>query len=407
MKKIIFTFSIIISLLSITSCNQEEYELYTLATPVTLTLDEFRSSTEIMVPQRIQESGKIYAYGDYIFVNDKRKGIHVIDNSNLVAPQKIAFIRVLGNEDISIKNNYLYADSMMDLVVFDISNIHRIREVERLEDVFSNHIIWMDADSYDWSDYNYENQVIVDWNITVKRRLVEDELPVFFTDDIANIETNQKGTGGSLARFKIVSDYLYTVDSNRMHIFDIQDLDDPIKSGNVFVGFGIETIFNKDEYLFLGSSQGMYIYDISQADSPQYVSELQHRTACDPVVVDGNYAYITLRGGNFCGAFESSLQIVNISDISNPFLEETYPLDNPYGLGIKDEKLFICDGSSGLKVFDKSDISNLTQSNHFKDINAFDVIPLANSLLLIGENTLYQYRYTEENIELLSSFSLN
>ena len=59
-------------------------------------LDEFRNSVVITSPKEIVESGKIYVYQDYIFVNDKYKGIHVIDNSNPVTPVKIAFISILG-----------------------------------------------------------------------------------------------------------------------------------------------------------------------------------------------------------------------------------------------------------------------------------------------------------------------
>lgn len=416
MKKVIRLFCIVVFLSSIISCEKNEYENYTLATPVTLTLDEFRSSAKITAPQAIQKSGKIYAYGNYIFVNDKKKGIHVIENSNPRSPRKIAFINIPGNEDISIKGNYLYADSLIDLVVFDISDLESIVQVGRLEDVFPNNIAWTrDVDFYDWSNYN-SNDIIIDWNITIERKLEDDILSyeTFGGGWNVNVLFNsvlsadaQVGQGGSLARFKIVEDYLYAVDRHSIHIFNIQNLESPVKSGDVYAGFDIETIFNKDQYLFLGSMSGMFIYDISQADSPQYVSEFRHGTACDPVVVDGDYAYITLRGGNSCGAFESSLQIVNISDINNPSLEVSYSLDNPYGLGIKDEKLFICDGVSGFKVFDKTDNNDLVLLNHFENINAFDVIPLENSILLIGENTLYQYKYTENNIELLSSFNLN
>lgn len=402
-------------LFSISSCEKTTYESYKLATPITLTLEEFRNSAKVMVSQNTQNSGKIYAYGDYIFVNDKKKGIHVIDNQNPSSPRKVAFINIPGNMDISIKDNYLYADSLIDLVVFDISDMESIHLVERLEDVFPNYTNFpFDADYYDWSEYN-SNDIVVDWTLSTKYKLIDEVLDYYnYSPWLENItlsslqfDTGQVGTGGSLARFKIVKDYLYAVDRHSIHVFNIQNLETPVASGSVYAGFDIETIFNKDQYLFLGSMSGMFVYDISQADSPEYVSEFRHGTACDPVIVDGNYAYITLRGGNSCGAFESSLQIVDISDINNPTLEISYSLSNPYGLGVKDEKLFICDGTAGLKVFDKTNNNELKLLNHFKDINAFDVISLEDSLLLIGENTLYQYRYTDNNIELLSSFPLN
>ncbi|WP_254073597.1 hypothetical protein [Cellulophaga sp. HaHaR_3_176] len=55
---------------------------------------------------------------------------------------------------------------------------------------------------------------------------------------------------------------------------------------------------------------------------------------------------------------------------------KSYAMDSPYGLGIKGDKIFVCDGDSGLKVYDKTDVENLIPLNHFNDINTFDVIPL-------------------------------
>ena len=158
--------------------------------------------------------------------------------------------------------------------------------------------------------------------------------------------------------------------------------------------------------MFLGSMRGMYIYDISSPATPTFVSEFEHGTACDPVVVDGDYAYVTLRGGNACGAISSGLFIVDISNINKPELTAEYPMDEPYGLGVKEEKLFVCDGDSGLKVYDKSNVEDLQALNHFKNINTFDVIPLENTLLMVGEDVLYQYDYLDNDIALLSTLHL-
>lgn len=82
-------------------------------------------------------------------------------------------------------------------------------------------------------------------------------------------------------------------------------------------------------------------------------------------------------------------------------------MTGPNGLGIKGDRLFICDGSDGLKVFDKSEAPNLVQISHFEAMEAYDVIPLEKSLLLIGNGTLRQYEYTDGSIQLLSTFSLD
>ncbi len=397
-------------LLAFLSCNEEEdgkYADYLVARPLTMTTEDFKNSVAVVAPLPIGESGKIYAYGDYIFVNDKFKGVHVIDNSNPASPRKVSFIKIAGNVDISIKDNYLYADSLTDLIVLDISDINAIEIVTRLDNVLRDNVVWpAEADFFEYEGWDYENEILIGWEVVTERRLIEEVEQRFVDVLFAEAADAGIGQGGSLARFKIVADYLYAVDNHSINVFDISDLASPRDLEDVFAGFDIETIFNQDDHLFLGSRSGMYIYDISTPEAPTYVSEFQHGTACDPVVVDGNFAFVTLRGGNACGATESGLFIVDISDITNPLLAISYPMDDPYGLGVKDEKLFICDGSSGLKVYDKSNIEQLQLLNHFTEVVTFDVIPLQDTLLMVGDGNLYQYEYLDNEIRLISTLSL-
>ncbi|WP_127138248.1 LVIVD repeat-containing protein [Flagellimonas oceanensis] len=406
-----------INFLLITSCSTDDSngpsEEYLVARPLTMSRAEFSNSVDIIAPRPMDESGKVYTYGDYIFINDKYQGVHVIDNSNPSQPVKVAFIQIPGNVDISVKNDYLFADSLMDLVVLDISDLDNITIVNRLENVLQSYVAApFEADVVEYGDYDYgSNDILIGWEV-VSERLTEEQYRARFGDygiafgEVMNNASDGTGEGGSLARFKIVEDYLYAVDSHNINVFNISDLDNPQVLEDVYAGFDIETIFNRDNYLFLGSMRGMYIYDITSPGTPTLVSEFEHGTACDPVVVDGDYAYVTLRGGNMCGATESGLFIVDISDIENPELAISYPMDGPYGLGIKDEKIFICDGDSGLKVYDKTDINDLKELNHFEDIVTFDVIPMENHLIMVGDEILYQYEYLDNSIKLISQIGL-
>jgi len=409
MKKGVLVLLIALVLSSCDSKEEGDYADYLIATPVTMSLSDFKNSVEIVEPVPIIESGKVYAYQNYIFVNDKYKGVHVIDNSDPASPQKVSFIKIAGNVDISVKGNFLYADSLTDLIVLDISEINAIKIVNRMENVLSDNVVWPVADIYEYDGIDYQNEIVVGWNVRTESRLITevnnriDDL--FMIAEAAN--DSQVGQGGSLARFKIVNDYLYAVGSHTISVFDISDLENPRDLEDVYAGFDIETIFNQGDHLFLGSMRGMYIYDISSPETPSFISEFQHGTACDPVVVDGDYAFVTLRGGNNCGATESGLFIVDISDIATPVLATTYAMDGPYGLGIKDNKLFICDGESGLKVYDKTNIENLELLNHYKNIITFDVIPMDETLIMIGDEILYQYRYLDNDIELISSLNLH
>lgn len=400
--------------ISLTSCSDDEkddalYADYLVARPLTMTKTEFLGSVQVLPPRPIEESGKIYAYQDYVFVNDAYKGVHVIDNSNPSAPRKVSFIKIAGNVDISVKGDYLYADSLTDLIVLDISDLNNIRIVNRLFNVLNDPVIWpVEADIFEYDGIDFQTEVLLGWEMVTERRLIEEVQPwrenVVFAEMAADAAIGQ---GGSLARFKIVEDFLYAVDSHFINIFDISDLENPAALEDVYAGFDIETIFNQGNHLFLGSRSGMYIYDIADPARPLFVSEFQHGTACDPVVVDGSYAYVTLRGGNSCGAAESGLYIIDISVLTAPSLVASYPMDEPYGLGVKDNLLFLCDGASGLKVYDKTDILALQQVQELNEVVAYDVIPLENSLLMVGDGQVHQYEYLETSLGWISTLQLN
>lgn len=404
MKKTVLFLTL--TLISLASCNKDniQYENYKLATPITKTLDEIRAEVEIKSPEPIVKTGKIYTYFKIIFVNEIGKGVHVINNSNPVSPQKIAFLKIPGNVDISIKDNYLYADSYVDLVVFDVSDFNNITYVNRLEKVFPSQLYNYPegVDAVNLEGVNYNNEVIVDWVITEETRPV-----VGIYED--TIETNSGGgdvgTGGSLARFKIVSDYLYVVDYNDLHVFNISNLSNPQELETQHVGWNIETIFNQGAYLYLGSSSGMYIYSIENPQSPQYYSQINHIDGCDPVVVKGDYAYVTIRGGNVCGQDLSELNVINISNKYNPILEATIPMEEPYGLGVHENQLFVSDGAFGLKIFNIEVPNQISLEHTYSDLHIFDVIPLEEELLLIGDNTLYQYHYLDDGIDLISAYT--
>lgn len=410
---LLFLVSTIFGLVSCNDSDDGQYAEYLVAKPIKMSMSDFKADITVIAPVPIERSGKIYVYGDYIFVNDQFKGVHVVDNSNPKNPKKIAFIKIPGNVDISIKDNFLYADSITDLLVLDISDIHQIKMVKRLENVLRDNVVFpFGADIFEWKDIDYDTEIVLGWETVTERRPKIDEnqdlsMELAAMLNSASQSPSTNGQGGSLARFKIVNDYLYSVDRHSINVFNIKDLANPKDLEDIFAGFDIETIFNRGDQLFLGSMRGMYIYDISTPEVPTFISEFRHGTACDPVVVDGNYAYITLRGGNFCGATESGLFIVDISNIASPELVKSYPMDGPYGLGIKDQMIFVCDGESGLKVYDRTDVENLVLLNHFKDITTMDVIPMENHLLMVGEGIIYQYLYLEGDIKLLSTLTLN
>ena len=222
-------------------------------------------------------------------------------------------------------------------------------------------------------------------------------------DSSSPIDYSQTGIGGSTARFTTLGNYLYTVNSQDLVIFDISNPSTPQYATTENIGFGIETIFPYNDYLFIGAQTGMYIYDISTPKSPQKLSQYEHIYSCDPVVVQGDYAYVTLHSqDSWCGRWSNELHIIDISNLRMPNLLTTYTMENPLGLGVDGNNLFICD--KGLKVYDISDKTNLILKQKFS-ISANDVIPYNNLLIVTGDNGLHQYDYSGEELTFLSTIN--
>ncbi|WP_299442910.1 hypothetical protein [uncultured Aquimarina sp.] len=195
--------------------------------------------------------------------------------------------------------------------------------------------------------------------------------------------------GGSLARFTLKGDYLYTVDNTDLTVFNITDIKDPVQVNTIPIGFNIETLFSYRDYLYIGSRNGMFIYGLTNPEFPEKLSQVEHFTACDPVIANDTHAFVTLHSDTFCGNNLNVLQVYDVTTITEPVLINSRNLTFPRGLGLYGNFLIVCDDE--IKVFD---ISDPTQSNLITSINqsAFDVIISEDLLIAVGETGLYQYR---------------
>jgi hypothetical protein len=134
MKKIFiyfFAFAIIaIAAIFLPGCFKDKYtHTYKIYTPEYRTREEVRNNIKSNSPQAIARPGKLFIRGQYIYLNEIDRGIHIIDNSNPASPRNVAFIDIPGNMDIAVKGNVLYADLYNDLVAVDITDpMHAVRK---------------------------------------------------------------------------------------------------------------------------------------------------------------------------------------------------------------------------------------------------------------------------------------
>jgi hypothetical protein len=364
----------------------------------------------VTAPQTIHNKGRIWLSGNYLLVNEDKKGIHVFDNTNPSSPQALYFISIPGNMNMAVKDGVLLADNQSDLLSIDFSNPAHPALLKRTPDVFKG--------------FNtVGDQILVGYSKELVSRVTEEdcnkrdkgEPRPFDSDNGGGLNNTNSGgnsppnIGGSMSRFAIVGDYLYIVSNSSIKPVKVSDPGAPEVFADRYIVSGVETVFPFKGNLFIGSQTGMYIYSLSTPDDPKYLSKFTHARSCDPVVVEGNYAYVTLRGGNKCGGYTNQLDVIDVKDLANISLVKSYPMTSPNGLGIENGKLFVCDGSDGLKVYDATDPEAIDkhQLGRYPGLGTYDVIPYHNKLIMISDDGIYQYDYTDaSNLKLLSTIPI-
>ncbi len=416
--KTIFS-ALLLLILVATSCTDQIYETFTANAPVYLSYEELRSAVKITAAREMNNPGKIYFKDNYIFINEKMKGVHVYDVSDPKNPQNKGFIEIPGNIDMAIKDNILYADSYVDLVSIDVSNFAGIKEVGRVQKVFP----------YTLPKYNVKlplakldetKGVVIGWEEKpVRQELEQRYYPTYYRYESSTMDKNYMalggvtgsagstgttyGVGGSMARFGLYKDFLYIVDQYQLYTFKLNSASDAKLLQTTSVGWNVETIFITDNHLFLGTQNGMIVQSLEVPERPSQKGTFSHMTACDPVVIKGDLAFVTLKGGTTCRGTLNQLDVVQMSNSYTKFtLLKSYPMFGPQGLGIDDDLLFICDGDAGLKIYNVADPLTITQHliASFPSINAYDVIPMNKYLFMIGEKGFILYDYSNiQNIK--------
>jgi hypothetical protein len=401
------------------ACTDKVYETFTANSPVYLSYTDLRSAVKMTAAREMNNPGKIYFKDQYIFINEKMKGVHVYDVTDPKNPQNKGFIEIPGNIDIAIKDNVLYADSYVDLVSIDVSNFAGIKEVGRVQKVFPYTLPVYDT-KYPVAKLDETKGVITGWSVkSVRQELEQRYYPVYYGYESMSMDKNYAanggvsgssgssgttyGVGGSMARFGLYKSLLYIVNQNSLLTFKLNSASDATLLNTSYVSWNVETIFITDDHMFLGTQSGMIVQSLEVPERPSQIGTFTHMTACDPVVIKGDLAFVTLKGGQTCRSTVNQLDVIRMSNAYSKFtLLKSYPMYGPQGLGIDGDLLFICDGDAGLKIYNAADPLTITSNMiaSFPLINAYDVIPTNNYLFMIGETGFMLYDYSNiQNIK--------
>lgn len=398
-----FAFPAVCLLFLFNSCSDKcyYYEEVTVYEEILADASDVKNSFGVVNDFAIKKPGNIYTYNSYLFVAEKNEGIHILNNSNPASPIPLKFIKLKGNSNFAVAGDVLLADNGADLLSINFSDLENIKIDKRTENINPDIV-------------RADNKVVAGYNETkVKKKMSCDNNDRFMMNAA---EANpgsvaHAGKGGSMARFAVVGNFLYVTHSAVLLPVEITNPSNPVKKLAIsFSNRNVETIFPYKDYLYFGTTSGVLVYDCAASpETPVYRKTLTHALGCDPVVVSEDICFSTVRNNIVCrgGNTINAMFIYNVSNINSPLYLRNIPMENPYGLGVKGNLIFVCQGDKGLSVYDWDPTSTMVTLKHnYEDIHAYDVIVNGNTLIVTAENGLFQFDCSNpDNIKYLATLS--
>lgn len=380
-------------------CNQTVS--YTKATAVFDNVNDLRQTPLVESTRTLENAGKIFVGEDFLLIGEEGKGIHVYDNSDVSNPTAINFLNVPHAKEFFVKGNMIFAESHYDMVKIDISDMNSAKIVARAENVIPSN-----------SDIRNGDNVLVGFIYEDINETLPCDTPIetgsvnFFVEDQlipassvpSSFAGSSAGSIGTINRISLVNDHCYMVSDQNLYVLS----EDNLTLVNSLQNFdwGMETVIAQDNSLFIGKRNGMTVVDVSSPTNPRMITEYWHEESCDPVLPFDGYAYITLRSEGNCPGDIDVLDVVDLNGGNSQFglnSVNQIQMASPYGMTIIEDKLFVGEGSQGLKVFDITDRSNPQLLEWNKEVEAYDVMlhPTQNILLTAGPDGLNQYSSSE------------
>ena len=161
LKWLVFGMLTVAGLFTISAFNNNypnEYE------PILMSRQDMEAAVRIRDAREIEKPGKIWVYNNFIFVIEKYKGIHVLDNTDSENPKNISFIQIDGCTDVAVKNGVIYANNAIDLIgVKPSTDYQSIDVVSRNRNILPQLESPNGWNTFDYEKFRPENTIIVRW----------------------------------------------------------------------------------------------------------------------------------------------------------------------------------------------------------------------------------------------------
>lgn len=408
-------------ILFVLACQKESLDrvpkTYNLYQPVYLELDDYRQTSGILQAARpIEQPTITVVYQDYLFMKEYGQGIHVIDNADPANPQAVGFIAMEGVGRLFIRQDYLYVSDYADLVVFDLADPAGPKTALRNKNIFLDEPLKAEQGltpyyepageqvTLNVGDANYEKDIF--WLESEQQYAVEKSLEPqdgwFYSRNgkeaihISDREEIMKDLRNQ-ARLSIVGDQLYIVQDEILKSYALTEGVSPKFVAVIDEFNSVSSVRAYENYLFLDGRRGLLVVDNQQPEKPRLIKDFRSYNPCNPAYVTGNYGYIGVRSGVYCGSY-SSENGVFIHDLSSSeaVLTQILAAESPYDIEVVNGQVLIADGTNGLLIYRAGASAPegiLLQPDQRVQLEAYRLIPIpsTNRVVVIAGEGVYQY----------------
>lgn len=313
--------------------------------------------------------------GSRLFVSDGAAGVHVFDISDLAHPRHTLTIPLQGNRGAVAYGDVLYANDFDAIYAMRVASesyeiLATIKQPRQEPRAIDGPVVERDNGGFGCACH---------------------------TSTMSYDAAPAPAGGGvsSYATFVTVDTYLYFLDYTSIVTVDVSTPEAPKELSRTSISWTAETLFPSQSHLFVGGTQGMYIFDRARPDHPAQVGKIEHARACDPVVVEGETAYVTLRSGNNCGATPDELMAVDVAEPSSPHVIAHRPTKTPYGLAVGGELLYVSNGDHGFELVDVSDPADPVRRAAWSNAPTRDFIWSGDVLFVLSNRDLKIYNVSD------------
>ncbi len=197
------------------------------------------------------------------------------------------------------------------------------------------------------------------------------------TDEILDIGN---WSYGEIWYIEYQSDFVYITQGYMLQILDVTSTIDPILIGELYIGYGIQSMEIADTILYIGTAyEGVWIVDVSNPASPRKIGRIPTEDRALSLCSNDTLLYV--------GVNDDYIEVLDVSTPSNPTSLSNYTAidsnDYLWDIEIQDEIIAVANGAGHLKFLNGSNPLSLQLITEYSGLSQSVSVDLEGTMAFV------------------------